>query len=158
MDRNDVISTLNDLIETSKDGEQGFRTCADAVTSPRLKQLLETAAERCTQGALELQNKVRSLGGDPERSGSASGALHRGWVNIKSVVTGTNEAAVLNECERGEDVAKQVYGDAQKGPADGRALDGRAAIPRCAGEPRSGEGDAEFAGAFIGRNADAASA
>ena len=69
MDRNDVISTLNDLIETSKDGEQGFRTCADAVTSPQLKQLLETAAERCTQGALELQNKVRSLGGDPERLG-----------------------------------------------------------------------------------------
>ena len=100
MDRNDVISTLNDLIETSKDGEQGFRTCADAVTSPRLKQLLETAAERCTQGALELQNKVRSLGGDPERSGSASGALHRGWVNIKSVITGTNEAAARTSPSR----------------------------------------------------------
>jgi len=124
MDRNDVISTLNDLIETSKDGEQGFRTCADAVTSPRLKQLLETAAERCTQGALELQNKVRSLGGDPERSGSASGALHRGWVNIESVVTGKNEAAVLNECERGEDVAKRVYGDALKKdlPMDVRSM------------------------------------
>ena len=124
MDRNDVISTLNDLIETSKDGEQGFRTCADAVTRPQLKQFFETAAERCTQGALELQNKVRSLGGDPERSGSASGTLHRGWVNIESVVTGKNEAAVLNECERGEDVAKRVYGDALKKdlPMDVRSM------------------------------------
>jgi len=28
MNTNDVIKTMNDLIETSRDGEQGFRTCA----------------------------------------------------------------------------------------------------------------------------------
>ena len=41
MDTNDVIATLNDLIETSRDGEQGFRTCAEGVTSPNLKTLFE---------------------------------------------------------------------------------------------------------------------
>ena len=29
MDRDDVISTLNNLIATSKDGEEGFRSCAE---------------------------------------------------------------------------------------------------------------------------------
>ena len=40
VDTNDVISTVNDLIETSIDGEQGYRTCADGVSGPNLKVLL----------------------------------------------------------------------------------------------------------------------
>jgi uncharacterized protein (TIGR02284 family) len=109
MENRDVIATLNDLIETSKDGEIGFRTCAQTVKSADTRQLFEVAAERCAQGASELQSKVRSLGGDPERSGSVSGSLHRGWVNIKTTITGMDEGAVLEECERGEDAAQRTY-------------------------------------------------
>ncbi len=124
MEDKDVIATLNDLIETSKDGESGFRTCAETVKSTNLKQLFEVAAERCAQGASELQSKVRSLGGNPESSGSVSASLHRGWVNIKSVATGNDEAAILDECERGEDVAKRVYEEALEKdlPADMRSI------------------------------------
>ena len=124
MDKDDVISTLNDLIETSRDGEEGFRTCANGVKSVQLKQMFEHAGSRCAQAVGELQAKVRSLGGDPETRGSVSGSLHRGWVNIKSTITGMNEAAVLAECERGEDVAKQAYEDALKKdlPADVRSM------------------------------------
>ena len=57
----------------------------------------------------ELQAEVRRLGGDPERSGSMAGALHRGWLDIKSVVTGKDDHAILAEAERGEDVAKSTY-------------------------------------------------
>jgi hypothetical protein len=41
MDKADVIATLNGLIETSRDGEQGFRTCADGVKSAELNQMFE---------------------------------------------------------------------------------------------------------------------
>ena len=112
MDKDDVIATLNDLIETSRDGEAGFRTCADGVKNAQLKQMFEQAAGRCRQAVSELQAKVRGLGGDPESRGSVSGALHRGWVDIKSTITGMDEAAVLAECERGEDVAKKAYEEA----------------------------------------------
>ena len=124
MDRKDVIDTLNDLIETSKDGEAGFRTCADGVKSTQLKEMFNKAAERCAQGAAELQAKVRELGGDPDRSGSASGSLHHAWVDIKSSITGMDEKAVLAECERGEDVAKRSYEDALKKdlPADVKSI------------------------------------
>jgi uncharacterized protein (TIGR02284 family) len=124
MDSKDVISTLNDLIETSKDGENGFRTCADGVKDANLKSMFEEAARRCAQGAAELEAKVRALGGNPDNSGSVSGSLHRGWVNIKSTITGMDEAAVLAECERGEDVAKKSYEDALKKdlPADVRSM------------------------------------
>ena len=42
-----VISTLNTLLETTKDGEHGFRTCAEAVTNPRSRwQKIEAAKRR----------------------------------------------------------------------------------------------------------------
>ena len=124
MDQRDLIETINNLIETSRDGEEGFRTCAEGVKSPQLKQMFEHAASRCRQAVSELQAKVRGLGGDPERSGSVSGALHRGWVDVKSTITGMNEAAVLAECERGEDVAKKAYEEAlaKDLPADIRTI------------------------------------
>lgn len=124
MDSKEVISTLNDLIETSKDGENGFRTCAEGVEDAKLKSVFEEAAGRCAQGAEELKSKVRELGGNPETSGSVSGSLHRGWVNIKSTITGMDDAAVLAECERGEDVAKKSYENALKKdlPADVRSM------------------------------------
>jgi uncharacterized protein (TIGR02284 family) len=109
MDKDDLIETLNNLIETSRDGEEGFHTCAERVKNAQLKQVFEQAAGRCGQAVTELQAKVSSLGGDPERSGSVSGELHRAWVDIKSTITGMDEAAVLAECERGEEVARNAY-------------------------------------------------
>jgi uncharacterized protein (TIGR02284 family) len=124
MDRNDVISTLNDLIETCKDGEEGFLSCANNVKNPALKSFLEEKAQRAPTGARQLRDKVRELGGDPERSGSTAGAMHRAWVNIKSSVTGMDDQAILAECERGEDVAKRAYEKALQAdlPADIRML------------------------------------
>ena len=127
MDRDDVIGTLNDLIETSKDGEEGFRTCAGAVNNPQLKSFFEQKAERCRIGAGQLQQKVRELGGDPERSSSMTGQLHRFWVNIRATIAGMEEHAILDECERGEDAAKRAYEEALQDdlPADVRTLIGK---------------------------------
>jgi len=124
MDKKDVISTMNELIETSKDGEQGFKTCANAVKDTQLKSMFEETAKRCAEGAAELQTKVRALGGDPDKRGSATGAAHRGWVNIKSTVSGKDDAAVLAEIERGEDSAKRAYENALKKdlPPDVRSI------------------------------------
>jgi uncharacterized protein (TIGR02284 family) len=124
MDNQDVIATLNDLLEISLDGEQGFRTCAEGVQSPNLKALLEAAARRCAEGAAELEAKVRSLGGEPAQGGSIGGSMHRAWTNIKSTITGMSEHAVLTECERGEDSAKAAYEAAlqESLPADVRTL------------------------------------
>ena len=55
MDRDEVIATLNGLIATSRDGEEGFRTCAEAVKNPQLKTFFEQKAERCALGAAQLQ-------------------------------------------------------------------------------------------------------
>ena len=109
MEKDDVIDTLNDLIETCKDGEEGFRTCAEDIRNVELKSMFTTAAQRCGEAARELQTEVQRLGGKAEKSGSLAGSAHRRWVDIKSAILGKDDAAVLAECERGEDVAKSSY-------------------------------------------------
>lgn len=112
LSNDEVISTLNGLIETCKDGQEGFKTAAEGVERSDLKSLFYEFAQQRSQFAGELQALVQTLGGDPENSGSFSGSIHRGWMNIKSAVTGKDENAILNECERGEDSAKAAYKDA----------------------------------------------
>ena len=112
--KNDTISTLNSLIETCKDGELGFKTAADGLQSADVKaKFLEYSRQRAEM-ARELQAEVRRLGGDPEKSGSMSGTMHRGWLDIKSAVTGKDDHAIIAEAERGEDVAKAAYENALK--------------------------------------------
>lgn len=119
-----VISTLNDLIETSKDGEKGFKKAAENTTNPELKTLFLSRAQDCANAAAELQAQVTRLGGKPEESGSVSGALHRGWTDLKAAMTHHDDHAILAEVERGEDVAKKHYREAldKDLPADLRAL------------------------------------
>jgi len=124
MKQPDPIPLLNELIETSKDGEDGFRACAEAVQTPELKRVLIEYAGDCSRAAGELQSTVQALGGKPEAGGSIAGAAHRGWLHLKSGTTGRDEAAILEECERGEDYAKARYGKALQAelPEDIRTL------------------------------------
>jgi uncharacterized protein (TIGR02284 family) len=112
MANDSVISTLNNLIETCKDGQEGFQQAAEGVQDSSLKSLFYEYSQQRAQFVGELQGLVREMGGEPETSSSLAGAVHRGWINIKSAVTGQDDAAILNECERGEDVAKAAYKDA----------------------------------------------
>ena len=61
----DVISTLNGLIETNKDGQEGFKTAAEGVQNSDLKSTFYEYAQQRSQFAGEQQNAVRELGGDP---------------------------------------------------------------------------------------------
>jgi uncharacterized protein (TIGR02284 family) len=122
MDTDKVISTLNGLIETVKDGELGFKTAAEGLQDPQAKSLFQQYSRQRSDMARELQHEVRRLGGDPEKSGSVAGAAHRGWINIKSVATGKDDASIIAEAERGEDSAKKMYEEALSEPLPPQVL------------------------------------
>jgi uncharacterized protein (TIGR02284 family) len=109
-----ITSVLNELIEISNDGDKGFRQAAEDAKNPELKALLLRRASDCASGAAQLRQQVSALGGKPEEGGTAGGAVHRGWVSLKAAVAGRTDLAILEECERGEDVAKARYQDALK--------------------------------------------
>jgi uncharacterized protein (TIGR02284 family) len=114
MDSKKTISTLNDLIETCRDGQNGFIEAAGNVKSPDLKSFFNQVAADRAQLVRELEVEVRKLGGDPVWTGSTAGALSRVWTEIKGTLTGKNDQIVLSECERGEDSVVEAYKDALK--------------------------------------------
>jgi uncharacterized protein (TIGR02284 family) len=108
-DQKQTTSVLDDLIQTLRDGEEGFKQAAEAVRDGQLKSLFTEYSQQRSRFAADLQSQVRNLGNEPETNSSATGALHRGWINLKSVVTGGDDRAILAECERGEDSAVEEY-------------------------------------------------
>jgi len=104
---------IDDLIETLKDGQQGFREAAESVKDPQLKSLFHDYAQQRARFLVELRSKAQN---PDERehnvSGSAAGALHRGWINLKSALSKGDDHAILAECERGEDSAVDEYQNA----------------------------------------------
>lgn len=108
-DTDKAVSILNDLIQTCRDGEEGFKTAADGVQDSNLKSLFTQYSQQRANFARVLEEEVVRLGAKPEERGSVSGALHRGWINIKAAVTGKSDDAIISEAERGEDVAKEAY-------------------------------------------------
>lgn len=120
----DVVEVLNDLLENSRDGEYGFRACAEEVDSPQLKQVFQNRSAECARAAGELVQLIRRFGGSPDDGGSMSGAMHRGWVHVKGTLGADSALSMLEECERGEDAAVARYRKALKEdlPSDVRAV------------------------------------
>ena len=118
MTNDEIISTLNDLIKTCNDGKEGFKTCAEdaQVSSPNLISLLRQRESECAGASSELGSLVRQYGEAPVTGTTAAGTLHRGWLNVKTAITGKSDVAVLEECERGEDIAKKSYTKALEKP------------------------------------------
>lgn len=124
MDNERIVSMLNSLIEISRDGANGFRTCKDDADDEALKTYFQNRAQSCEEAVRILSAEVRRYGGNPETSGSAAGALHRTWVDLKTAMTSQDNLAVLEECERGEAAAVVAYENAlrEEMPGDLRAL------------------------------------
>jgi uncharacterized protein (TIGR02284 family) len=107
---------LQDLAECALDGEYGFQECAEQVKREDLKSFMLQRADECRRAVQELNEQIRGLGGRVEEHGSAAGAVHRGWVTVKSTLSTYDDKAVLEECERGEDNAVARYRKALKKP------------------------------------------
>jgi uncharacterized protein (TIGR02284 family) len=106
----EIISTINGLIETLKDGQEGFRQASEAVKDTQLKMLFSEYSLQRSKFAGELQNEAINLGEhNPENTSSAAGAMHRAWISLKSAITSQDDHAILAECERGEDSAVNEY-------------------------------------------------
>ena len=104
-----IASVLNDLVATSRDGANGFHTCAEGAKDPMLKVYFVTRTQDCNEAVRALNVEVLHHGGTPSEHGSAEGLLRRAWINIRTVVASNDDLAVLEECERAEDAALADY-------------------------------------------------
>jgi uncharacterized protein (TIGR02284 family) len=107
-----TIVTLTELLTVTRDGELGFATCSDHARSDELKRLFTARARRRAVTVQELATLIAQLGGDPAVRSRLIGATRRGWVNLHAALSKNTDAALLEECEHGEDHALEVYRNA----------------------------------------------
>lgn len=106
----DMSTTIRELRQVLTDGVQGFTIAADSVKDPGLKALFSEFAADRQEMAGELKAYAHTETED-EEDASITGALHRGWIDLKGVFTSGDDHAILAECERGEDHALKVFHD-----------------------------------------------
>jgi len=136
MDNSHDITVLNTLTATTLDSMKGYRDAAENSDDGSHRQFFGEMAEERSRVAADLQQHVRSLGGDPEMDGSTAGAAHRGWVDLKSAITGRDEKAIVNEVERGEDYIKEKFQAAMRD--DELSAQTRGVLEQCFGSIRRG--------------------
>ena len=115
MDKQDQITTLNELIETTVDSINGYEDSAKNIENERLRETFRQRADERQQVVQELRSEVRRLGGDPEDSGTLLGKAHQRFEDLKAAITGRDEKAIINEVERGEDYLKAKFETALEG-------------------------------------------
>lgn len=112
-DTND-IPVLNGLIETTLDSMKGYEDAANDAESTQYATMFADFARDRAKVATDLQNQVRSLGGEPELDSSVLAAAHRTFMDLKQAITGKDDKAIIQEVERGEDHIKAKFEDAMK--------------------------------------------
>lgn len=109
MSNQETIDHLNSLIAVCKDGEHGYREAAERVRNSQVSTIFSEYAKQRAHFARDLQTEVERLGGSPSEHGSVAAALHRGWMDLKSVLSGGDAGAIIAACETGEDSAQAAF-------------------------------------------------
>lgn len=118
---------IADLLAINHTSVKGYEEAAEGVKSPELKSQLSTFSQQRAQFASELQ-RFGAQANDSTVEGvvtEAVAAVHRGWINLKSAITGQSDAAILGECETGDATALKAYETALANsdlPADAKTV------------------------------------
>jgi uncharacterized protein (TIGR02284 family) len=111
VDLDETIDLLNDLVKTLRDDQEGFRDAAEHVRDKDLKIIFMAFSTERAKFLGELQNEIERLGiPDPANSGTVTGLLRRGWMNLKAALASNRDEAIIEECEKAEDAAIERYG------------------------------------------------
>lgn len=110
----DIVDKLQDLIALNLDGAAGCREAAEAIDDPAIADTLCAIAEERRVQAGALQTLVGLNDEEPRTAGSALGAAHRYWLDLRATLSGGDPQVVLTEAERGESKLEEAYQEAMR--------------------------------------------
>ena len=113
----DDKKAAKELVETLRDGENGFATAAEKLRDsdhPQWAATLERLSEQRAGFRKEIVAMGHDYGDDVNESGTAAAALHRGWIALKDALTGDDAGSVLGAAVTGENHAVSEYESALK--------------------------------------------
>lgn len=109
--RQKVQSTLNSLIAVNRNSAEGYQMAAGLLSDEQYAQICREYAKQRTHFMTELTRMIDLYGGLPTDAQTLSSIVHDLWLNIRALVRG-DDAAVLAECDRNEEVAVEIYHNA----------------------------------------------
>ena len=113
-DQQHIDEELDQLIQICRDGEEAYREGAEHAKAPELKRLLYQVSVDRAKFAGELERLGARWGRKVvERTGTAGGALRRGWTDLK-VDLGGGDDAILSAIESSDEYARKRYDEAIK--------------------------------------------
>ena len=108
----DDAKVAKELVETLKDGERGFASAAEKLRDSDRAEWAATMQRLSEQRAgfsREIVEMGHEYGDDVDKGGSATAAVHRGWLALKDALTGDDAGSVLGAAVTGEDHAVSEY-------------------------------------------------
>ncbi|WP_276165352.1 ferritin-like domain-containing protein [Zobellia alginiliquefaciens] len=105
----EVQTKLNNILEKTYDAEKGFKKAADHAKSTDLKTFFSRKGEERYNFGHELKTEMVRFGQEIDKGGSATGAMHRSWMDVKAWFSADNDEAMLEEAITGEKAAIDEY-------------------------------------------------
>lgn len=110
MSNDRVASLIEDVAKRCRDSEEGYRTAAADAHDPELRRQFEQLSRERAGMAAELDDLIRKYGGEPPAAGgSALGAAHRAFTDLRAALSRDDRNGVLAEVARGESAAEESY-------------------------------------------------
>jgi uncharacterized protein (TIGR02284 family) len=109
MNNNQVISILNKLIEACSSGHEGFRNAAESTQNSEFRRLFNIFSQQRAQFVTELQAEVHRLGGNVDKrvdDRDKTVPFKNSRMERKVL---RDEATVIAECQREEEIAVSGY-------------------------------------------------
>jgi uncharacterized protein (TIGR02284 family) len=98
------VSKLNDVLELLEDSVKGYTTCLEIEKEANYQNMFQRSLTERLAYTTQLREYINALGGDASEGGDTQGALHRTWIDIKSVFAGNKTEVLLEEAHKGDSV------------------------------------------------------
>jgi len=104
----EVVSMVNEVVETLNERESGYEKAAEHVKDPMLSKMFSDFVSQSQQFISELmpfseETSPKDIGKGP------LGTLYQGWMNLKEKISGYQTSSIINDCIAGEEAAVKVY-------------------------------------------------
>lgn len=106
-----IFKKIDTIIEKNYDAVEGYKHALNHVTSPTLKKVFSERQKQREKFHDELVGVMAGYDYKAPEHGTAKGAMHRIFLDVKSTLSSEQQQAAIEECQRGEGDLLEDYKD-----------------------------------------------
>jgi uncharacterized protein (TIGR02284 family) len=113
-----LATTLNELIEITRDGQVFYSDAVNRVDNPHLKIVFRGMIDAKSQLINALSEHVRTHGEQPSTDGTFAGSFRKSYAETKARLSDRKDATFVAQLEQSEDRLLQAFDHAAKDSND----------------------------------------